>query len=83
MRNNLITLMARKSAKEQRRITANVVAAELKARGISRNSVYAFASDGMREYPQHFLLALMDYFDCSLDELFIVENEPDEQVSVG
>lgn len=73
MRNNMITLMARKSAAEQRRITINKVAEELKPRGVSRNSIYAFASDGMTEYPQRFLLALMDYFDCDLDELFIIE----------
>lgn len=73
MRSNLITLMALKSAKEQRRITTNVVAAELKDKGVSRNSVYAFASDGMKEFPQKMLLAMMEYFDCDLDKLFIVE----------
>lgn len=77
MRNNLITLMARKSERERRRITANLVAIELKHKGISRNSVYAFASDGMREYPQRFLLALMEYFDCGIEDLFVVEEESD------
>lgn len=78
MRNNLGLLMAHKASRERRRITTNVVAAELKDR-VSRNSLYAFASDKMTEYPKGMLEALMNYFDCDLADLFIVEQQEDTQ----
>ena len=73
MRNNLTILMAHKATDERRRINTNTLAAELKERGVSRGGLYAFASDKMTEYPRGLLQALMTYFDCGINDLFIVE----------
>ncbi len=75
MRSNLRVLTAQKSQRERRRISLRTIADET---GINKYTVYAIANDTIREYPKDTLTALCNYFNCTVGDLLLTEDEPDE-----
>lgn len=79
MKSNLLVLLARKSQKEGRRITLRRLSQDLE---ISKYTIYALANNDLNEFPRIVLEKLCTYFDCTLDDVFTVEegerkdNEP-------
>ncbi len=72
VRSNLRVLVAQKGQRERRRISLRTVADET---GISYYTVTAIANDTISEYPKDVLASLCGYFDCSIGDLLIVEDD--------
>lgn len=73
MRSNLQQLIALKSARDGRRITARTVFIET---GINKHTVYALVNNTLKEYPGDALATLCDYLPCTIADLLILEEAP-------
>lgn len=76
MRSNLQQLIALKSARDGRRITARTVVLET---GLNKHTVYALVNNTLKEYPGDALARLCDYLPCTIAELLVLEDAPDPQ----
>ncbi len=80
MRSNLRVLAAQKSQQERRRISLRTVAEETT---INPYTVYGIANDTIREYPKEVIEKLCSYFDCELNDLLKLVEEPVEGGAVN
>ena len=74
VRSNLQQLIALKSARDGRRITARTVALET---GINKHTVYALVNNTLKEYSGDVLARLCDYLPCTIADLLVLEDAPD------
>lgn len=65
-------LMAEKSARDKRELTATDVA---RAIGVSHNTILAYMRGGVQQPNMRVLAKLIDYFDCELADMFEYTSE--------
>lgn len=76
LRNRFALLLAEKAEREGRAKISREEVAEVTGLGMSTLSRYA--NNKVELYADHVLLALCDYFGCTVGDLFTVREEGDE-----
>jgi DNA-binding Xre family transcriptional regulator len=72
MKSNLLVLAANKAQREGQRVSLLRIAQELK---ISKYTIYGLANNELNEYPREVIEKLCTYFDCTLNDLFTLEDD--------
>lgn len=70
VRNNLITLMGEKQAKEGRVINASVVAKET---GLTRQAISKWTRQEVSEFREEIIERLCKYFECEIGDLLYID----------
>jgi len=69
---NILVLAAKKAQQEDRRISLRKIAEET---GIQRYTIYGFANNTLKEYPDSVLDTLCRYFRCRVGDLLVFGDE--------
>ena len=72
VQNRFMELLARKGRIEDRRIPLVEAARKI---GVSRQTVESWASNNVSRFDAFVINAMCDYFDCSIADLLILEEE--------
>jgi transcriptional regulator with XRE-family HTH domain len=80
-RSRMPILLAEKEMRDKRRITQREIARET---GLARATIGSWMShEGMPRLDAGTVKALMDYFDCSIENLVTVESDEGQMVAVA
>ncbi len=80
IKNRVAELMSKKARREGRKINQKIVAAET---GIDYQTVGRWYRNEVTRWDNDMIFTWMNYFDCTFDELLIVQEEPDSSDKPG